>query len=129
MIPTTLMSHEGYGKANLDERRAQVERARKKAEAAAEQAERGDHHLRSGETVMHYHLSASDGDIGHVQDFLVDDDSWAIRYMIVNTSNWWLGHQVLIPPQWITGFNWADRLAAVALTRDAVRKSPSYKTR
>jgi hypothetical protein len=59
--------------------------------------------------------------------FLVDENSWAIRYMIVNTSNWWLGHQVLIAPQRITRFNWDDNVVTVDLTRDAVRNSPPYE--
>ena len=50
---------------------------------------------------MKYRIEASDGGIGHVQGLLLDEDTWAIRYLIVDTSNWWLGHQVLIAPQWI----------------------------
>jgi hypothetical protein len=56
-----------------------------------------DPHLRSSNAVMRYYAQASDGDLGHVQGFLVDERSWAIRYLIVNTSNWWPGHKVLIP--------------------------------
>jgi hypothetical protein len=56
---------------------------------------RGDDiHLRSGNEIMRYYLHASDGDIGHVQGLIVDEKTWAIRYIIVNTSNWWLGHKV-----------------------------------
>jgi hypothetical protein len=75
---------------------------------------------------MTYHLHASDGDIGHVQDFLVDEETWAIRYMVVNTSNWWMGHRALIAPQWIVGLNWDDNVVSVDLTRDAVRNAPPY---
>ena len=56
-----------------------------------------DLHLRSCKAVMGYHIEATDGDIGHVQGLLVDEETWAIRYMVVDTSNWWLGHKVLIP--------------------------------
>jgi hypothetical protein len=55
---------------------------------------------------MKYHVHASDGDIGHVGGLLVDDETWAIRYLIVNTSTWWLGHQVLVAPQWIQNVSW-----------------------
>jgi hypothetical protein len=58
-----------------------------------------DPHLRSGNAVMNYHIEASDGGIGHVQGLLLDEDTWAIRYIVVDTSNWWLGHQVLIAPR------------------------------
>ena len=85
-----------------------------------------DPHLRSGNEISSYDVHAEDGDIGHVQGILVDEKSWAIRYLVVNTSNWWLGHQVLIPPEWIVGVSWEDRKVLVSLSRHAVRASPPY---
>jgi hypothetical protein len=76
--------------------------------------------------VKNYHIEATDGDIGHVQSLLVDEETWAIRYMVVGTSNWWLGHQVLIAPQWIREVRWADSTVSVALTRQAVKEAPQY---
>ncbi|MGP1679897.1 MAG: PRC-barrel domain containing protein, partial [Burkholderiales bacterium] len=73
-----------------------------------------------------YHIHASDGDIGHVQGLLVDEETWAIRYIIVDTSNWWLGHQVLIAPQWIREVSWPDAKVSVNLTREAVKDAPAY---
>lgn len=125
--PGIMASHLGYGATNPADRRAQAERSRSEAEADAERHARDDHHLRSCITVMTYHLHASDGDIGHVQDFLVDEASWAIKYMIVKTSSWWIGQQVLIAPQWIVGFHWDDNFVVVDLTRDAVKNAPPYK--
>ncbi|MEO8281450.1 MAG: PRC-barrel domain-containing protein, partial [Ideonella sp.] len=64
--------------------------------------DRGDDpHLRSCRAVERYHIHATDGDIGHVDSLLVEDESWAIRYLVVNTSDWWLGHQMLVAPPWI----------------------------
>jgi hypothetical protein len=88
-----------------------------------------DHHLRSGNAVMRYYVHASDGDIGHVQGFLIDEKSWAIRYIIVNTSNWWLGHQVLISPEWIDDVSWAESMVSIGLTRESVKMSPVYDPR
>ena len=85
-----------------------------------------DSHLRSCETVTGYYVHASDGDIGHVEDVLVDDETWAIRYLVVNTSNWWLGHKVLIAPQWIDSVRWVDSSVSVDLTRQAVKDSPPF---
>lgn len=85
-----------------------------------------DRHLRSGNEIARYDVLAADGDIGHVQHLLVDERRWAIRYIVVNTSNWWLGHEVLIAPQWVTGVRWDERQVSVGLTRDAVRGSPPY---
>jgi hypothetical protein len=67
-----------------------------KAALAAAQDTHKDPHLRSGNAIMRYYVHANDGDLGHVGGLLVDERSWAIRYVIFNTSNWWLGHKVLI---------------------------------
>jgi hypothetical protein len=76
--------------------------------------------------VMGYHIQATDGDIGHVEGLLVDEKTWAIRYFVVNTSNWWLGHQVLIAPQWIQEVSWSDSTVSVNLTQQAVQDAPRY---
>jgi hypothetical protein len=96
------------------------------APVARPQAAHKNPHLRSGNAVMRYYVHASDGDIGHVQGFLVDENAWAIRYLIVNTSNWWLGHEVLIAPEWINDVYWAESKVNVNLTRAAVKSSPPY---
>jgi hypothetical protein len=85
-----------------------------------------DPHLRSCGEVTGYHLHATDGEIGHVSGFLIDDETWAIRYVIVDTSNWWLGHQVLIAPEWITGVHWPDETVSVDLSRASVKAAPYY---
>jgi sporulation protein YlmC with PRC-barrel domain len=91
-----------------------------------EQHRDDDPHLRSANAVMRYHINASDGGIGHVQGLLLDEDTWAIRYLIVDTSNWWLGHKVLITPQWIQGVSWSERTVSIDLTREAIKNSPPY---
>ena len=85
-----------------------------------------DPHLRSCKAIAGYHISAVDGEIGHLQGLLVDEESWAIRYLIVNTSNWWGGHLVLVAPGWIRDVGWLRRSLTVELTRQAIRESPPY---
>jgi hypothetical protein len=85
-----------------------------------------DCHLRSCRAVIGNHIHATDGDIGHVKDLLVDDHTWAIRYLIVDTSHWWGGHHVLIAPQWIERVSWLDAVVSVDLTRQAVKDAPAY---
>ena len=85
-----------------------------------------DPHLRSCAVVMKYHIHASDGDVGHVEDLLVDDQTWAIRYLIVNTGNWWLGHKVLLAPQSIRDVSWLDSKMSVNLTRQSIKEAPAY---
>jgi uncharacterized protein YrrD len=86
----------------------------------------GDPHLRSCRAVTGYAIHALDGDIGHVQGMLLDEESWAIRYLIVEAGHWWSGHQVLIAPEWITDVGWLDRKVMLDLTRQAVQEAPLY---
>lgn len=85
-----------------------------------------DSHLQSFNAVMGYHIHATDGEIGHVDDMLLDDRTWAIRDLVVNTSNWWGGHKVLIAPSAIASVSWPDAQVAVSLSRADVQKAPSY---
>ena len=85
-----------------------------------------DPHLRSCETVRGYHIVAADGGIGHIDGFLVDDTTWSIRYLVVNTSNWWVGHKVLLSPEWIEKVSWQDSTVTTNLDREAIRKAPVY---
>jgi uncharacterized protein YrrD len=88
--------------------------------------ESGDPHLRSARDLMGYYIEAADGDIGHVADFLVDDQEWAIRYLIVDTRNWWPGKKVLISPEWVTRMSWEESRVHVDLSREGVKSAPEY---
>lgn len=88
--------------------------------------EEGDPHLRSLAAVTGYHVHALDGDIGHVQDVLVDDAAWAIRYVIVDTSNWWFGQHVLVSPFAVREVSWSGHEIRTGLTRGQVKASPPW---
>ena len=96
------------------------------AEAEREAAESGDTHLRSVAEVSGYAIRASDGELGHVEDALFDDLSWAIRYLVVDTSNWWFGKHVLVAPEWITDISWAERVVSVNVNRHLLKSAPTY---
>jgi hypothetical protein len=76
--------------------------------------------------VSGYHIQAADGEIGHVEDFIIDDETWTIRYLRINTLNWWPGKKVLISPLWIQRVSWAESKVFVNLSREAIKKSPEY---
>lgn len=103
-----------------------AQRRPKAAEAERKAADEGDAHLRSVAAVAGYGIRASDGDLGHVEDVLFDDLSWAVRYLVVDTSNWWFGKHVLVAPQWISGISWPDRSVSVSVTRQSLRSAPPY---
>lgn len=85
-----------------------------------------DPHLRSTHDVTGHHIQAADGEIGHVDDFVIDDETWAIRYLIIDTRNWWPGKKVLVSPQWIERVSWSESKVFVNLSRETIKQSPEY---
>lgn len=88
--------------------------------------EQGDPHLRSTKEVIGYYIEATDGNIGHVEDFLIDNENWAIRYMVVDTVNWWPGKKVVVAPQWIKDVSWTESRVHVDLSRERIKNAPEY---
>jgi hypothetical protein len=86
----------------------------------------GDPHLRSVEVVTGYHIHARDGEIGHVDDFVIDNADWAIPLLIVDTKNWWPGKKVLIPTGTVRDIVWDDRLVYLTLSRSQIKDGPIY---
>jgi hypothetical protein len=85
-----------------------------------------DSHLRSIKAVTGYHIEAKDGELGHADGFIVDDEAWAVRYIEVATKNWWPGKKVLVSPAWIERVSWEDSKVYVGLTREAIRAAPEF---
>lgn len=103
-----------------------IERDPLKWSGYAESKEAWDPQLRSSREVDGYHIEATDGEIGHVNDFIIDGETWAVRYLVVSTLNWWPGRQVLVSPRWIESVSWSDRKVYVNLSRDAIKHSTEY---
>ncbi len=85
-----------------------------------------DSHLHSTAAVKGYHIEASDGEIGHVDGFIIDDKAWAIRYIEVATQNWWPGKKVLVSPAWIERISWQEEKVWVGLFRETIQSGPEY---
>ncbi|MCC6453594.1 MAG: PRC-barrel domain-containing protein [Caldilineaceae bacterium] len=92
----------------------------------AAQAEGLDHYIHGIKEITGYHIAATDGDIGHVDDFFIDEESWQINYLLVETGGWLTGRKVLISPKWITEISWTDSDVRVKATREQVKNSPEY---
>ena len=95
--------------------------------ARQEADESEDAHLHSARDVIGYDIHARDGAIGQVEDFLVDDGPWTIRWVVVDTGNWLPGKRVLVSPEWVEAVTWSDRAVRVGLTRDQIEHAPEYK--
>src|SRR5271163_797576 len=99
---------------------------RREQEIAEAQADRDDVHLRSVEAVTGYHIHASDGEIGHVEDFLLEEADWSIRYLVVDTKNWWPAKKVLVSPWSALEIDWSESLVNLNVDRQRVKDSPAY---
>jgi hypothetical protein len=86
----------------------------------------GDPHLFSVNAVTGHHVMASDGEIGHVEDFIFDEHVWAVRYLVVATRNWWPGKKVILSPWWTSDLDWPERRIHLGLDREAIKSSPPY---
>jgi uncharacterized protein YrrD len=86
----------------------------------------GDAHLRSIREVTGYEIVAPDGHLGHVEGFIIDDETWKIRYLAVDTRDWWPGKKVLLPLDWIGQVIWPEHTVGVKVTRDQVQSGPEW---
>jgi hypothetical protein len=86
-------------------------------------------HLRSGREVIGYGVTASDREIGHVENFLFEDDSWAIRHLVIDTRNWWPGRHVLVSSEHVDRVSWPERSMYLRIAREEVERSPEYDPR
>jgi uncharacterized protein YrrD len=86
-----------------------------------------DPHLRSANQMIGCHIEATDGEIGHVEDFLIDERGWRMRYLVIDTGNWLPGRKVIVAPSWIRDVRWDDRAVTLGLTRQSIESSPPYK--
>jgi len=82
--------------------------------------------LTSASRVTGFHVAASDGEIGHVDDFLVGNDSWRVRYLLLDTSNWLGGRAVLLSPPFVSDVDETARLFHVSTTRQAIMGAPRF---
>lgn len=92
----------------------------------ADEAPKGDPHLHSAREVTGYHVEAVDGEIGHVEDFIVDDTTWSIQYVVVDTKNWWPAKKVVLLPMWVSEVSWDLRRVRFDLPRETIRSGPEY---
>lgn len=103
-----------------------INRDSKEWKATNQKKKSWDPHLRSTNDMIGHNIQAGDGDIGHVEDFIIDDQTWAIRYLIIDTSNWWAGKKVLVSPQWIDRVSWEKMSVFVNLSCERIMMSPEY---
>ena len=103
-----------------------IERDREKWKKSGQGAKARDFHLRSTHELNNYNIQAVDGEIGRVEDFVVDDETWAIRYLIINTRNSLPGKKVMVSTKWIDHVIWSEMGVFINLSCEDIKQSPEY---
>jgi len=111
---------------NADRSNVVANLTKKQIEQSNPEGEAWDYDLRSCHEVTGYGLQTEDGEIGHVKDFVIDDETWEIRYLVVSPGNSWAGKKVLISPLWIERVNWGERKVFVNVDHESIKQSPEY---
>lgn len=109
---------------NFDSPAALVESPPQEKKPAARTIDPEARHLRSIKQSTGYHLHARNGEIGHVDDFLIGEESWRIRYLLVDTSNWIGGRSVIVSPETVERIDKDKELLNIAVDREAIKQAP-----
>lgn len=88
----------------------------------------GDPHLRSAREVTGYAIAGTDEDVGHVEDLVLDSEAWALRYVVVDTRNWWPGRKVMVPREAVVDILWGERTVRLDRTREEIKRAPELAT-
>jgi sporulation protein YlmC with PRC-barrel domain len=83
-------------------------------------------HLQSAKELRGYHIQGTDAEVGHVSDFIIDDETWAVRYLVVDAGNWFIGKKVLIAPHWASRVSWDERKVFLDMSRASIKASPEW---
>lgn len=115
-----------WGEPSLGMAPAALDIAEDERRRQAREAAKGDHHLRSAHALEKYHIRARDGDVGHVDDLLIDADAWTVRYVVVATRDWLPGKHVLLSPEWVESIDWRGSEFVMGLAREQLKSAPEY---
>ncbi|MFC4701131.1 PRC-barrel domain containing protein [Glaciecola siphonariae] len=109
---------------------AQQERLQTQHDAKRDKAtpsDEQDPHLRSIDELKHYNLVETDGMQGHVHDFILDTDSWRIKYLVIDTRNWLPGgRKTLLPPEYLESVSWKDQAVFCELNKQQIKQIPEF---
>jgi len=103
-----------------------IENDEERLKAIAKEQDGWDPHLRSTHNVNGYNIQGIDDTIGHLEDFIIDDETWEIRYLIIDTQNWLPGKKILLAPQWIESVSWDESKLTVNFLCEDIKQSPEY---
>jgi sporulation protein YlmC with PRC-barrel domain len=118
---------EGFCQGGIDIAATATSVAEHNINEAITKAEDNNPHLRSTKNMSGYSISATDGTIGEVEDFIIDDNTLQIRYLVVDTGKWFPGKKVIISPDWIKEIKWHTAEVIINATAEQVKNCPEYE--
>ena len=80
----------------------------------------GDPNLRSANEILTYKVRTSDGDLGRMDDLVVEDANWFIRFLVLSAGSWLNGQKLLVATRWVGSVRWADKEIVVPYSRDII---------
>lgn len=98
----------------------------KENDSAGMEEDQNTEHLRRISLILGSHIQARDGEIGSIDDMLVDDEVWNILYLVVDTGAWLPGKKVLLSPSWVSEVDWATGEITMDLNKSTIENSPEY---
>lgn len=101
---------------------------KEKERADLKQKSEDDPHLQSSEDVEGYHINATDGEIGHVEDYIIDDEKWNLLFLIVDTHNWLPGRKVIVSPYQIDRIDSEEAKVYINLSMESIKNSPEFNS-
>ena len=113
-----------WGSANTAREMAQQE-----VQILESDLEEDESHVHQAKHVTRYELAVTDGSFGKIDDLLIDESSFKIKYFVADMRKWLPGgKKVLISPQWIEEIEWAAARIRINVTRDQLESAPEYRT-
>ena len=95
-------------------------------EIGGKDPDRDDPHLQSTQALNGYHIQTGEGAIGHVTDFMMDDKSWEIRHLVIETGHWFSGKEIVVSPKQIDRISYEESKVFVKVTKEAILETPEY---
>jgi hypothetical protein len=100
------------------------------APVSNQQSQSEEHNIafRSVEDIGHCFIQAVDGDLGAIEEIVVDDESWSIRYIVANPTKWLLGRKFWVLPTWIETIDWEAQQVFLKISKEQLKNSPDYSS-
>lgn len=81
---------------------------------------------RNTQEIIGHRMQVADGEMGHIVEFILDEETWVIRYLIIETRSWWPEKEAIISPEWIDKINWIGKTAFVNISQSKIKSAPIY---